>query len=193
MKDIQAIISDYSEKLTQDEQAAIVKAVNANYKTIVEVEKKSNRIDELEKEIASLNEQISEMNDDSEEMAELKKQVEDFKAAEEKRKADEAENAKRSQFRDSFNAVIGDKEFANDLVRESVFDKVYEKCSNETGYGIDQAIKDFTENADGIWKNPQHESNKLPNPDGLTNSNENESSTDKAIRSLAQRLSRSNE
>lgn len=180
MKDIKAILADV--ELEDDAKESIIKAVNENYKTVEEWKKKTDRISELETQNEALTEQVGNLEGDSEEVENLRKQVEDFKAAEEKRKTEETENAKRESFRTVFNAAIGDKEFANDIVRDSVFEKVYAKCSAETGVSAEDAIKALTDDADGVWKNPQQEAAKMPNPADISNK---KSSSDDAKKTFA--------
>lgn len=182
MKDIKAIIEGY--ELTDEQKSEIVKAVNENYKTIEEMAKKTKRIDELETANRELTEQIEAMPD-GEEVEKLKSQVEKFKADEKQRKADEVEAEKRKNFEELFNAAIGDKEFVNQFTRDSVFEKAYERCSADTGVSAEKALEDLTKDDAMLFKNPQQDVNKMPEPSDITTQN---TSKDKVMRNFANSL-----
>lgn len=167
MKDIKAILSAF--ELSDDDREAIIKEVGENYRSIVEVGKKSDRIKELEEQNEALTEKVGNLEGDGKEVEELRKQVADFEAAEKQRKADKEEAAKRDQFRAVFDAAVGEKEFANDIIRDSIFDRAYAKCTETTGLDAKQVIEEMTKDADGIWKNPQQEAKKMPNPADVSN------------------------
>lgn len=166
MKDIKAIL----EKITLDDEAReeIIRAVNENYRTKEEVEKKARRITELEEQNQALTEQVGNLEGDGEELEKLRKQVQEFNAAEEQRKADEIENTKRASFRTVFDAAIGEKEFANDIIRDSVFEKAYSKCNEQAGLDAKDVIDQITKDTDGIWKNPQHDVKKMPGQEQIS-------------------------
>lgn len=167
MKDIKVILEAF--ELDDDMRESIIKEVNANYRTINEVNSKAQRISELEEQNRALTDQVGKLEGDGEELEKLRKQVQDFTDAEEQRKADEAESAKRASFRTVFDAAVGDKEFANDIVRDSIFDKVYAKCNEQVGLNAAEVIDELTKNANGIWKNPQTDIHKMPNPNDISN------------------------
>lgn len=182
MKDIKAILEGC--EIPDEQRDTIIREVNENYKTIVEVGKKNDRIAELEEQNRALTEQVGNLEGDGEELEKLRKQVQEFTEAEDRRKADEAESAKREQFRIVFDAAIGDKEFANDLMRETVFEKVYAKCSDQTGASAKDIIEELTKDTDGIWKNPQTDVKKMPASD-ITGKKSN---ADEASKSMLHQL-----
>lgn len=167
MKDIKAILAGF--EIDEDIKDTITKEVGENYRSIVEMDKKSNRIKELEEQNEALTEKVGNLEGDGEEIEALREQVAKFEAAEEQRKADAEEAAKRDQFRAVFDAAVGEKEFANDIIRDSIFDRAYAKCTETTGLDAKQVIEDMTKDADGVWKNPQQETKKMPNPADITN------------------------
>lgn len=162
MKDIKAILSGF--ELSDEDREAIIKEVGENYRSIVEVTKKADRIKELEEQNNALTEQVGNLEGDGEEVEKLRQQVADFEAAEKERKAEAEETEKRNQFRTVFDAAIGDREFANDIIRDSIFNKAYATCSATTGLDAKHVIDEMTKDADGIWKNPQQEAHKMPDP-----------------------------
>lgn len=185
MKDIKTIIAEHGADLTEEQREAIISAVGENYRTIDEVEKKAARIKALEEQNAALTEQVGNLEGDGEELETLRKQVEKFQADEEARKATESEQAKRDAFRATFEQALGSKEFANDIVRDSVFEQVYQRCSDDTGTGAKEALEAITKDAYGIWKNPQNDPAKMPTADQF---NKRTESTDNAMRSFADAL-----
>lgn len=187
VKDIKAILADV--QLEDDAKESIIKAVNENYRSIEEVTKKANRITELEEQNKALTEQVGNLEGDGEELEKLRKQVQDFTEAENKRKAEEEEAGKRQQFRTVFDAAVGEKEFANDVVREAIFNKAYAQCIETTGLDAKKVIDDLTKDTDGIWKNPQQEAKKMPNPSDISNK---KASSEEVKKSFAAQLFGSN-
>lgn len=183
MKDIKAILEGC--EISDEQREAIIREVNENYKTINEMEKKNERIAELEEQNKALTEQVGNLEGDGEELEKLRKQIQEFTEAEDRRRADEAESAKREQFRAVFDAAIGDKEFANDIIRETVFDRVYAKCSEHAGLDAKDVIEEFTKDTQGIWKNPQNDVHKMPAQGMISNNNKGQ---DAAKKSLADAL-----
>lgn len=183
MKDIKAILAEV--ELGDEAKESIIKAVNENYRTIEEMDKKAKRIAELEEQNETLTEQVGNLKGDAEDVEKLREQVKTFEAAEKQRKADAEEAAKRDQFRAVFDAAIGEKEFANDVIHDAIFEKAYAKCTETTGLDAKQVIEDMTKDADGVWKNPQQEAHKMPNPADITNK---KTSSDDAKKSFADML-----
>lgn len=167
MKDIKVILEAY--ELDDDMREGIISEVNANYRTINEVNAKAQRISELEEQNRALTEQVGKLEGDGEELDKLKKQVQDFEEAEQSRRAAEEESAKRESFRAMFDAAIGDKEFANDIVRDALFERAYGRCTEQTGLDAKTVIEELTKDTNGIWKNPQQDVSKMPNPNDVSN------------------------
>ena len=176
MKDIKAILAGID--LSDEQREAIIKEVGENYRSIVEVTKKTQRIDELETQNKALTEQVSNLEGDGEELENLRKQIADFEAAEEKRKADELEAEQRKSFAILFDAALGDKQFANEMTREAIFEKAFKKCNETVGYKPEDAIEELTRDTDGIWKNPQNDVNKMPGQNDLSNNKDHETTDD---------------
>lgn len=176
MKDIKAILSGFT--LTDEERETIIREVGENYRSIVEVTKKAQRIEELEEQNKALTEQVNNLEGSGEELQSLRDQVNAFAEAEEKRKADEIEAAKRDSFRVLFDAALGDKAFTNDIIRDSIFEKAYSQCKDTAGYDVKEAIESLTKDTDGIWKNPQNDPAKMPSQNDLSNNADHEAKDD---------------
>lgn len=183
MKDIKAILAEH--ELSDDARASIEKAVVENYRSIEEVEKRRARISELEAQNTELSEQVKALEGDGEQLEALRKQVADFEAAETARKEAEAEKAKRDSFRSVFDAAVGEREFANQLVADTVFERVYKACQSDAGTGAKDALEAAVKDADGIWKNPQQDPKKMPNPDDVSAGRQKTAQEEKDERTIA--------
>lgn len=180
MKDIKAILANI--EIEDDAKLSIIKAVNENYRSIEEMNKKAKRIEELEQHNATLTEQVGNLEGDGEELEKLREQVKAYADADEKRKADEQEQAKRDSFRTVFDAALGEREFANSIVRDSIFNQAYEKCSATAGLNAKDVIDEIAKDADGVWKNPQHDVKRMPDPANIsTQKNQSEETAKREI------------
>lgn len=162
MQDITAILEEHAADLPEETRKAIASAVIKNYRTIAEVTKKDERIKELETDKNTLEKQVTELEATGEEVDELKATVEQYKAKERQRKAEAAKAEAREAFRAQFDAAVGDKKFANDLMRETVLDKVYALCGETSGLGASDALAQVTKDVDGVWQNPQTDPHRMP-------------------------------
>lgn len=181
MKDIKAILSKHGEGLTPEQVQSIIDAVNENYRTVEEVNKKTERIEELTNQNEALTTQVANLEGDGEELEKLRAQIETFNAAEEERKAKEAENEKREAFRATFDAAVGERKFANDLMRETIFEKVYATCAADTGAGAKDTIESLTKDMPGVWENPQQAPHTMPNAADITTSSGTEEATKRSF------------
>lgn len=181
--DIKEILSEYN--LTADEVDEIVKAVYGNYRSIKELEKKDQRIQELTDQVGDLSAKVDEAAEAGAKVDELQEVVKQFEEKEEQRRAAAEEQARRDSFAVTFNAEVGERKFANDLMRDTVFEKAYTMCQNETGVGVKEAIESITKDVEGVWTNPQTDPNKMPGAD-FGNNNNNDAATTK--RAFARKL-----
>ena len=177
MKDIKAILEGFT--LTDAERETIIREVGENYRSIVEVTKKAQRIEELESQNKALTEQVGSLEGHTEELETLRSTISEFQAAEERRKANETEAAKRDSFRVLFDSALEGKEFTNGMIHDSVFEKAYERCAESAGYDVKEAIKNITDNMDGIWKNPQQDARKMPTQSDISGNKDHEAKSDR--------------
>lgn len=183
MKDIKAILEGV--ELDDATRNRVIKEVGENYRTINEMNGKVSKIEELEKangelteQIETLSEQVKGLEGDNEQITELQGRVAEFEQAERDRKAEEEEAQKRKDFEAVFDAAVGGKEFANDIMRDSIFEKVYKACSATTGASAEAVLAETVKDIDGVWKNPQQDINNMPAAGNDGNG------TEKPIRSL---------
>lgn len=172
MKDIKAILDGFD--LPDETKQAIIRDVTANYRTIAEVEGKTQRIAELERQNETLTEQVGNLEGDGEELEALRKQVQEFTDSEAKRKAEEQEIAEREAFRALFNEAVGEREFVNDLMRDTVFEKAYGRCKGKTGASAKDAIEELTKDTHGIWVNPQTDPKRMPGQSEISNNKDHD-------------------
>lgn len=162
MKDIKAIIEEHAADLSEEAKAAILKDVRASYKTVAEYSKKTDRIAELESQAQAIGEKAARLEGESMELEELRAQLAAVQKAEADRKA-EAERAEAlSRFRDSFDAALNGRKFANSIVEDTVFNRAYEACTADAAKGAAEAIAELTKDMEGVWVNPQRDPMMMP-------------------------------
>lgn len=168
MKDIKAILAEHD--IPAEAAEAIVAEVKASYRSKAELDKKNDRIADLEKANADLAEKASKVEGTSAEVEALKEQVRSYEAAEAKRTADEAEAKRRSDFKAAFDEALSGREFANSIVEESVFEKAYAHCAANAGASAKDAIEDAVKGVDNVWVNPQQDPRRMPTNEQLSTS-----------------------
>lgn len=167
MQDIKAILKEHAPDLSDEAKAAVEKAVLENYRTVNETNAKAERVKQLEAENAELTEKVESIEADSKELDELKETVAQFKEKEEQRKAEAEEAEKRETFKAAFDNALGERKFSNDLMRDTVFDKAYKLCGEDSAVGVSDAIESVTKDVDGVWSNPQQDAKKMPGTNGI--------------------------
>lgn len=160
MKDIRSILAEH--EIPEDVAKAIETEVKANYKTVKEFAKKTDRIAELEAANADLAEAAGKVEGSTQEIEQLRKKVKDFEDAETARVAAEAEAKRRADFTETFNAALGDRKFANSIIEESVFEKAFRHCTENTGASAKDAIDAAVKDIDNVWVNPQNDPRRMP-------------------------------
>ena len=113
----------------------------------------------------------------------LQAELDKYRQADEARQKAEQEAAAHKAMEDRFNAVLGDKQFANDLVRNGTLD-AFSRALNDpanTGKGDKELFDALTKDAAGIWKNPQQEPVKVP---GVTGSWADADNNDRMMRKV---------
>ena len=178
VKDIRAILAEHD--LDDATAKAIEKAVGENYRTIAEAQQKADRIKELEKANGELSDQVKALEGDGEQLQTLRDKVAEYEKAEADRKAAQEEADKRDSFRALFDAALGEREFANDLMRDTVFEKAYQQCQS-VGTGAADAIEAVTRDVDGVWRNPQQDPKRMPGANDISSKKPDEDAEMKAF------------
>lgn len=187
MKDIKAILEDHASALDAEATAKILREVQDNYRTVAEVEKKAQRISELEAMQGELAKQVESLEGAGQEVQALKEQVGEYQAKEKERLAQAQKATERASFEKAFDAALDGREFANDLVRESVFSRAMELCGSDSAVGVREAIESATKDVPGVWHNPQKDPAKMPDPLSMTSRKES-GDEDAALRKMASSL-----
>ena len=144
-----------------------------DYRSLAEVERKDQqieqkdaRISELEGQVSAMGQKVNELEQSGGEngakVAELQKQVAEFERKEADRQQAEEDAKKRMEFESVFSDALGGQEFANDLIRESVFDKAYRMHAENPAMKIEDILQGITGDMAGVWKNPQRDPAKMP-------------------------------
>lgn len=162
MKGIEQILTEAG--IDGDQADAITREVTANYRSINEVEKKAARIQELTDRVEALTAEIESAEQAGAELQEARALIERYEAEEAERKAEAEEATRRDGFKAVFDAAVGDREFANGLIRDTVFDRVYDACMATDGLGAREALDSVIDGLDNVWLNPQLDERKQPKP-----------------------------
>lgn len=166
MKNIKDIISKLGIELDEAKLGELEKAVLENYRTVAEVENKQSRIGELEQQLATANEALeSAKNADvtnADEVQEMREKIAAYEAADEERKAQTEEEKARQEFEERFQSAVGDKKFANDIVRSAVSDKAYAVAKANPDMDLSAILGGIVGDSDGVWMNPQQDPKKMP-------------------------------
>lgn len=165
MENIETLLKKHGIEATEEALRAFLTEFGSNYRTIAEVRAKNDRISKLEDELKEMGEQVAKLTDEGEQAEALRQRVAEFEKAEEERKAQAQAEAERNRFRESFDAALGEKRFANDLVRDAVFAKVYEACNADASLSVMDALDQTTKDVTGVWVNPQTDPAKMPQGD----------------------------
>lgn len=173
MRTLSEILQAAGLQLEEGQVGALQAQLAQDYRSIGEVERKNAaieqkdaRISELEGQVTAMSQKVSEMEQsggaNDAKVAELQAQVAEFQKAEAERKQAEEDAKKRLDFEGAFTEALGGQEFANDFVRESVFEKAYRMHGENPAMGVKDIVTSITGDQAGIWKNPQQDPARMP-------------------------------
>lgn len=170
MKNIDQIMTDLAIDLG-DKAEDFKKAIGENYKTVAELENKTNRIAALENELSEAKKTLEGIQqagaNDADALKAAQEQIAAYQRAEDERKAKEDEATARGEFSTKFNEALGDKKFANSLVAKTIEDKAYETAKANPAMNLADIISGIAGDEQGIWKNPQQSVAKMPAQSGV--------------------------
>lgn len=175
MKNITEILREQGFEMDDDKARAVEKAVLESYRTTEELNGKAAKLDAANARIAELEAQSSELTDrlkaldaekgaNAEAVSALQAKVAEFEQAEADRKAKQEAAEREAKFREAFDAAVGDRRFANEFVRDSIFRKSIEAREADPVKGYGDIIADLTKDVGGVWENPQTDPKNLPRP-----------------------------
>ncbi len=166
MKNIKDIIGELEIELDEAKLGELEKAVLENYRTVAEVENKQSRISDLEGQLATANEALEAAKNadvtNADEVQSMREKIAAYEAADEERKAQTEEEKARQEFEERFRSAVGDKKFANDIVRSAVSDKAYAVAKANPDMDLSAILSGIVGDSDGVWLNPQQDPKKMP-------------------------------
>lgn len=166
MKNIKDIIGELEIDLDEAKLGDLEKAVLENYRTVAEVENKQSRISDLEGQLATANEALEAAKNadvtNADEVQAMREKIAAYEAADEERKAQTEEEKARQEFEERFKSAVGDKKFANDIVRSAVSDKAYAVAKANPDMDLSAILGGIVGDSDGVWLNPQQDPKKMP-------------------------------
>lgn len=185
MKNVQELAKEFNLELPDGFEKKLLE----NYKTVPEFNKTKEKAEKLEADlkekdgtIKELNDSISAFDGEKGKLEELQKQVETYQTKEAERVELEKQKSADETIKKSLMEAIGEKEFTNSLVEESIFNKVKEDLGKDEnkGKGIKDLLDVYTKDVDGVWKNPNEPGPKTPE----FNQGNLDTNDDSAIRSV---------
>lgn len=166
MKNIKDIIGELGIELDEEKLGELEKAVLENYRTVAEVENKQSRISDLEGQLATANEALEAAKNadvtNADEVQAMREKIAAYEAADEERKAQTEEEKARREFDERFRSAVGDKKFANDIVRSAVSDKAYAVAKANPDMDLSAILGGIVGDSEGVWLNPQQDPKKMP-------------------------------
>lgn len=165
MTDILGILKALGIEVPEDKAEELASQVVENYRTINDYNRLRAKVNDL---TASLNESNAALDEakrvsaDPDEVAKLKATIAEYQTKDEQRKKAEADSKAREQFETEFDAAVGDKQFANDIVRNAIADRAFEMKRKNPDMQTAGILAAIVGNSDGVWKNPQQDPKKMP-------------------------------
>lgn len=172
MKNIKDIAKDYG--IEEGKLDEFEKAVLENYRTKAELDGKAAKVSELEEQLKAANEAIEAAKTadtaNADELTALKEKLEAYENDEKARAAAKTEEAAKAEFEGKLAEAVGDKEFANDIVKAAVTEKAYAMAKANPNMDVKAIVSGIVGEAAGVWKNPQQDPKKMP-AQGSANAN----------------------
>ena len=132
-----------------------------------DVEKVQAELDEVKSALADAKSTIANLEAAKGDTDKLQKELDEYKAADEKRKADEKAAAERAELMDRMDAVLGDKQFIHDRMRDIVAEDFKAALADKSNRGKgDAEIFEAITRDQGYFKtqNPPAPNMPTPNP-----------------------------
>ncbi len=139
MKNILDILSAAGLEITEEQKTAISKAVNESYRGVEEIEKKKNRILELEKQNGEMSEKIKTFDGNKTQLEELQRKVAEFETAEAKRKEEQQAAELERTMRERFAPLKGEHEFFNEYAEKETYENFKTALADKANAGKSDA------------------------------------------------------
>lgn len=162
MPSIDEILKTHGITLEGDALSAFKKDLFADYKSEGEVKVLRDKITTLEIDKKTLSEERDSYKavadafdgEDAASIKELKEKYEALDKAAKEREEQETEKQKYEAFVSQFDSALGDKKFANPLIREQVIAETMKARETNAALGISDLIEQVTKDQNGIFENP---------------------------------------
>ena len=166
MENIRDILAGAGVEVEAGKLAEIERAVLANYRTKAEVDSKSAKVAELEKQLAEANAAIETAKGtdtaNAAEVEKMREQIAAYEQAEAERRAQADEKSARDAFGSKLADAIGGKRFANAIVQGAVTDKAFAMSQANPNMSVADVLDAVVGDAAGVWQNPQQDVKKMP-------------------------------
>lgn len=146
MKNIETLMADFSIEMSEENKTAFVKAVNENYKTIAEVEKKDEKVKTLTEKLAVTEDALKKF--DGVDAEGLKAQIADLNKALADKDTEYQKKISDRDFNDLLKESITNAKGKNPTAIMALLDIDTLKASKNQKVDIDNAIKALTESKD---------------------------------------------
>ena len=164
MKNIETILSEVGIELSDEQKATVNKSVNENYKTIVEYDKKVEKIKTLEESLQTTQETLKAF--DGIDADGMKKQIEELNATLSKKDEEFKQKLLDRDFEDILKESIAEAKGLNATAIKSLLDIDALKASQNQKEDIASALKSLSEGEDSKMLFAQVETKPLGNPIG---------------------------
>ena len=146
-----------------EEQATQVFAMNGRDVESAK-EKLKTEISNLTKQLEEAKGTITDLQDSMGDVDNMKAKLDEYQKADEARQRAEQEAAAHAALVERFGKVKGDREFSSQFAESGLLDAFNKAISDpaNTGKGDKELFDDLTKDAAGLFKNPQHETVKVP-------------------------------
>lgn len=140
------------------------KTIEESKKKLADVEDLKSQIEEKDKTIKELSDQIKDGKADAKTIEELKAKVVDYEKAEDDRKRKELAAEHDRILTENITQAIGDVEFVNDITKDGIINQIKAELDKDanSGKSAKEIFEALTKDTEGILKNPQHDTLKIP-------------------------------
>ena len=149
MKNIETILE--SAGITGDKAKEIADLVNSNYKTIAEYQSNRDQRDKALAQVEELTSKVEELGANAGEVEKLKTELESVRKGIADKEAAAKAEADKAAFAKEFDSVLDGRKFVNDLTRNAVLDKCWNRHQANPDENIKAAFDAVVGDTDGIF------------------------------------------
>lgn len=150
--------------LDHGKAAEAERSILEGYRSKEETDKAKARVEELEAQNAELASKVKGLTD-SDETEALKAKIAEFEKADGERRAKDAEDKAKAEFKEAFDKAVGERKFANSFTAKAVFSEAWEKHRQFPETSTDEIVGQLT-SGDGVFAAAQRDPARQPVPRG---------------------------